>query len=109
MTRRELSDALEATGYPVFRNETGGRVRLPYLVYQMLKDTPLTADHEVLADWHKVRVELYTALPDGAAERRVRGALEACGIYCDIERVPIPEDRLHMSIFEFETIEVRDA
>lgn len=109
MTAQELRDILEETGLPVYRDDTDGRVRMPYLVYLLPKDIPLASDHEVLADWHTVRVELYTARPDTAAEKAVRAALEAHSVFCGAERVPLGDQRMHMTIFEFQIIEVRDT
>lgn len=103
MTQAEICTVLESSGVPVAK----GPHALPYIVFLVPKDTPLSSDWETVADWHLVRAELYSRKADPDLESRVKAALDGAGVIYTAERVPLPEERMHMTVFEFEEIEVR--
>lgn len=109
MSQEELYRLLTESGLPVYRDcaDTPKPLRLPQLVMFVPRDRALGGDLCRLADWHQVRLELYSRRVDLAAERRVRQVLDRAGISYTLDRVPILEQSLHETIFEFEVIEVQ--
>ena len=110
MSQEELYRLLTESGLPVCRDwtDTSMPLQLPHLVMFVSRDRPLGGDLCRLADWHLVRLELYSRRVDLAAERQVRQVLDRAGISYTLDRVPIPEQSLHEAIFEFEIIEVQE-
>lgn len=90
MTYNELTEALEATGYPVAEGafSTDSKPEMPYITYQRTGDRALYADGIVYWYAGAVEIHLYTSSKDTAAETAVRSALTDTGYSWTEARIP---------------------
>lgn len=108
MSQAELYRLALESGLPVFRDwaDTPGPLALPHVVLRAPRDRGLGGDLVRLADWHLIRLELWSRRADLEAEGKLRRVLDRAGLDYTLERVPVPEQGLHETVFEFEAIEV---
>lgn len=106
MTLAEIKTALEASGYPVAYHhfKVGTAPGLPFVVY-LAEIQPIGADNTVYQQIARVRVELYTDRKDPEAERRVRAALLAAGMYPNpAGETYIDSEKMYMNVYESEVV-----
>lgn len=109
MTCEALSTLFQRAGLPKPREFLGGKLELPCILLLAPKDTPIGSDDGTVANRRQIRVELYTTRVDQKMEAAIRAVLDGDELAYTVERVPLPEERMHETIFEFELIEVRDT
>lgn len=111
MNQAELYQLLLESGLTVYRDwaDTPAPLSLPHVVIKVPRDRGLGGDLSRLADWHMVRLELWSRRADLAAEGSIRRVLDRIGADYTLERVPLPEQGLHETVFEFEAIEVLNS
>ena len=102
MTLAEFAALLKTTGLPVTYRawEDGAAPELPFLCYLSTGTDTLPADGGVYVRWDNVRVELYTALKDPAAEEKVEAALR--GFYWTKDETYIASERCYKIDYEIE-------
>lgn len=102
MTLEELAARLESTGLPVTYHSwpEGKAPELPFLCYLSTGADTLPADGGVYAQWDNVRVELYTAIKNPAAEKQVEAALS--GFTWTKDETWIREEKCFLIVYEIE-------
>ena len=81
MNQAELYQLLLESGLTVYRDwaDTPAPLSLPHVVIQVPRDRGLGGDLSRLADWHMVRLELWSRRADLAAEGSIRRVLDRIG------------------------------
>lgn len=100
MTLEEFGEVLKSTGLPVTYRAwpEKGAPELPNLCYLTTGTGTLPADGGVYVHWDNVRVELYTAMKDPAAESKVEAAL--AGYTWTKDTIYIESERCYMTVYE---------
>ena len=102
MTRKELHTLLKSSGYSVGHIEFSKPQKPPYIAYTIDGEEQRGSDFQNLIKETSTRVELYTEYNDSEAEGKLDEILSFTAFSKD--RVKISEERLLMTIYEFDEI-----
>ena len=104
MTEQQLESLLKQTGYPVAYNEFAKEPRPPYIAYIIPNQVTVFADNAPQVTVATVRIELYTAVHDPSACKKLEQLLTAGEILFDKAEFYLREERLFMTVYESEVL-----
>lgn len=103
MTSKQLIDVLTASGVPFAYSHFHSPQVAPYGVVVSPGTDNFDADNRVYHEITQWRIELYTKGRDFALEDTIKSIISTKGIVWEITNaVFIPEEDIHMTVFEFE-------
>ncbi|MEX0418530.1 hypothetical protein [Bacillus sp. C30] len=105
MTLGELTEILEATGYPVayshFIATPGNPVPAsPYICFLVDRSANLMADNKVYHKVNDLNIELYTTRKDLAAEAKLEKFLDDYEIPYDSYETFIESEKMYQKLYE---------
>lgn len=104
MDLAELNTALKATGYPVAYSHFKKEITPPYIVYLFAYSSDLIADNVNYQEISNFQVELYTAIKDLAAEKKVQDKLKELSLPYQKSETWIESEQLFQILYEIQLI-----
>lgn len=98
----------EATGIPVAYTYYPNAKTFPYIVYDVVGDSPFSADDERYLTFSRVEVDLYTKYRDPALVKKVEDALTSLDVYFSKQETIVEDPECYNTIFTFNAIITED-
>ena len=102
MTIEQVTDMLEATGFPVAYEQwpEGAAPEMPYIVYLSPYTNNFAADGTAYFVANHVQIELYTKLKDPVSEGKVEEALSS--VFWGKDQTYLDTEKCYQTIYEIE-------
>ncbi|MCM3628802.1 hypothetical protein M3194_15770 [Paenibacillus glycanilyticus] len=104
MSQDELMNLLKATGYPVAYSHFNSDKSPPYIVLLYAFSTDLIAENQNYVDIGNYQIELYTAIKDLEAEKKVQDKLKEAKLPYSKTEVWIKEEKLYQILYQIQII-----